>query len=197
MVKCHNKGSCIQGPVEKLSWLHTNVITKRRIYLIECYNDQSQFSFLCRYIWEIFNNHFRLLLQREAGYFDNDHVVRLSTLIYRNLFYCKSWTWKIMFFFQRIWLKCMNAAYLVCCSWISRNSNSQTLYSWQHSYCSFVQSWKGLEVKSYLTCLRSLKSTGFLYWVFKSPWNSISCLLHTVFCEIRLSCRGKFGSSLV
>ena len=100
VVKCHNKGSCIQGPVEKLSWLHTNFITKQRIYLIQCYNDQSQFSFLCRYIWEIFNNHFRLLLQREAGYFDNDHVVRLSTLIYRNLFYCKSWTWKIMFFFS-------------------------------------------------------------------------------------------------
>ena len=82
VVKCHNKGSCIQGPVEKLSWLHTNFITKQRIYLIQCYNDQSQFSFLCRYIWEIFNNHFRLLLQREAGYFDNDHVVHLSTLIY-------------------------------------------------------------------------------------------------------------------
>ena len=97
VVKCHNKGSCIQGPVEKLSWLHTNFITKQRIYLIQCYNDQSQFSFLCRYIWEIFNNHFRLLLQREAGYFDTDHVVRLSTLIYWNLFYCKSWTdqeWK-------------------------------------------------------------------------------------------------------
>ena len=62
VVKCHNKGSCIQGPVEKLSWLHTNFITKQRIYLIQCYNDQSQFSFLCRYIWEIFNNHFRLLL---------------------------------------------------------------------------------------------------------------------------------------
>ena len=91
----------------------------------------------------------------------------------------------------------MNAAYLVCCSWISRNSDSQTLCSWQHSYSSFVQSWKGLEVKSYWICLRSLKSTGFLYWVFKSPWNSIPCLLHTVFCEIRLSHRGKFGSSLV
>ncbi|CAH3140249.1 unnamed protein product, partial [Porites lobata] len=34
VVKCHNKGSCIQGPVEKLSWLHTNFITKQRIYLI-------------------------------------------------------------------------------------------------------------------------------------------------------------------
>ena len=34
-VKCHNKGSCcIQGPVEKLSWLHSsNFITKQRIYL--------------------------------------------------------------------------------------------------------------------------------------------------------------------
>ena len=179
VVKCHNKGSCIQGPVEKLSWLHTNFITKQRIYLIQCYNDQSQFSFLCRYIWEIFNNHFRLLLQREAGYFDNDHVVRLSTLIYWNLFYCKSWT-------DQEWNDV---------SWISRNS--QTLCSWQHSYSSFVQSWKGLEVKSYWIRLRSLKSTGFLYWVFKSPWNSISCLLHTVFCEIRLSRRGKFGSSLV
>ncbi|KAM7452063.1 hypothetical protein ABFA07_000654 [Porites harrisoni] len=50
VVKCHNKGSCIQGPVEKLSWLHTNFITKQRIYLIQCYNDQSQFSFLCREI---------------------------------------------------------------------------------------------------------------------------------------------------
>ena len=80
-------------------------------------------------------------------------------------------------------------------SWISRNS--QTLCSQQHSYSSFVQSWKGLEVKSYWICLRSLKSTGFLYWVFKSPWNSIPCLLHTVFCEIRLSRRRKFGSSLV
>ena len=82
VVKCHNKGSCIQGPVKKLSWLHTNFITKQRLYLIQCYNDQSQFSFLCRNIWEIFNNHFRLLLQREAGYFDNDHVACLSTLIY-------------------------------------------------------------------------------------------------------------------
>ncbi|CAH3036962.1 unnamed protein product, partial [Porites lobata] len=34
VVQCHNKGSCIQGPVQKLSWLHTNFITKQRIYLV-------------------------------------------------------------------------------------------------------------------------------------------------------------------
>ena len=51
VVKCHNKGSCIQAPVEKLSWLHSNFMAKQRILM--CDNGQSQFSFLCRYIWEI------------------------------------------------------------------------------------------------------------------------------------------------
>ena len=47
-----------------------------------CYNGRSQFSFLCGYILEIFNNHFSRYFKEKAGYFGNDYVICLSTLIY-------------------------------------------------------------------------------------------------------------------
>ena len=130
-VKCHNKGSCcIQGPVEKLSWLDSsNFITKQRMYLPVRVNSLLSAGIFKKYLITISGRSFNF---REACYFDNDYLVCLSTLVYWNLFYVSRVTarvgsrMKVMSFFQRIWLKCMNALFR-----ISRNSNFQTLFATQ------------------------------------------------------------------
>ena len=44
VVKCHNKGSCIQAPVEELSWLHSNFMAKQRIFNVQYWPESVLFS---------------------------------------------------------------------------------------------------------------------------------------------------------
>ena len=44
MVKCHNKGSCIQAPVEELSWLRSNFMAKQRIFNVRYWPESILFS---------------------------------------------------------------------------------------------------------------------------------------------------------
>ena len=62
---------------DPLSWLHSNFMANKAFKgYLTCYNGQSQFSFLCRYSWEI------IILITTSGHYFKEKPVILTMIMW-------------------------------------------------------------------------------------------------------------------